>query len=74
MTPVITHLATRHPDVIFVKADVDFDEDLARTFSIESMPTYHLVRRQQSIRVLKGAQSLTELESELVQAKAWVSG
>jgi hypothetical protein len=33
------------------------------------MPTFHFVRRSTSVKMLKGAQKLTELQNAIAQAK-----
>ncbi|KAI9018216.1 thioredoxin domain-containing protein, partial [Hyaloraphidium curvatum] len=58
IAPVFTKLAAENPDVLFLQADVDEQEEVAKQEDIEAMPTFKVKRRREAragaIRAARG--------------------
>lgn len=44
LTPILEKLSTELPDVIFLKVDVDAQQDISESYNITSMPTMLIIR------------------------------
>jgi thioredoxin 1 len=63
MAPVFRDIASRYPDVIFRKGDVEKINELSDTFHVTSMPSFIFIKDTKAIHKLTGAG-----ESKLVKA------
>lgn len=66
IAPRLEELSGEHPDVDFVKVDIDACQDAAAEAGVRGVPTFHLVRANEKIAELVGAQpaALEELIGE----------
>ncbi|KAK4791257.1 hypothetical protein SAY86_031670 [Trapa natans] len=55
MEPTISELAAKYTDVEFIKIDVDELDDVARSFGVEAMPTFVLIKCGKVIDKVVGA-------------------
>ena len=55
IVPVFEKLATEMEDVLFVKVDVDENEETARACEITAMPTFQFYIKGERIRQITGA-------------------
>ncbi|KAF8022778.1 hypothetical protein BT93_F0326 [Corymbia citriodora subsp. variegata] len=55
MAPILTELARRMPNVLFLKVDVDELRTVSEEYSIEAMPTFLLLKEGQLVDRLVGA-------------------
>ncbi|CAH1244114.1 TXN [Branchiostoma lanceolatum] len=53
--PVFEKLAEEHSDVIFVKVDVDANDETAGACGISAMPTFHCYKNGQKVEEMCGA-------------------
>jgi thioredoxin-like negative regulator of GroEL len=66
MNPILRRLAERFGDrIIFAKVDVQSSNDLARQFSVSSLPTLILFRNGKEWDRLTGVRSRSELNKLL---------
>ena len=68
--PVFEKVSEQNPDVVFGKVDTEADVELARTFSIMSIPTLMIVRDQVVIFSQPGALGEEALVDLVRQARA----
>jgi len=52
IAPFVENLATKYPQVVFVKVDVDQASDVASTCGISAMPTFHFYKNNQKVKAL----------------------
>jgi len=55
IAPFVEKLATKYPQVVFVKVDVDQASDVASTCGISAMPTFHFYKNNQKVDQVVGA-------------------
>ncbi|CAL8068177.1 unnamed protein product [Calicophoron daubneyi] len=55
MAPIFKKLSEEHPDVVFLKIDVDKNEDLAEDYNIRTIPTFVFLRGTKQVGRLMGA-------------------
>ena len=55
IAPVFAKLAEEMPDVVFVKVDVDENEDTAQACGIQSMPTFQFYKSKAKVAEFSGA-------------------
>merc|ERR1711957_43164 len=53
IAPAIARLATEHPDISFLKVDVDELEETAATYNISAMPTFVFLRGGKEVTALR---------------------
>jgi thioredoxin 1 len=68
-TPVLERLSKVHPDVSFVKVNVDEAKQVAGTYGIRSIPTLALFYGGKVMLAKAGLQSMMELDGLLRAAK-----
>jgi thioredoxin 1 len=68
--PVFEAAAEKYPDIVFAKANVDEQQELAGHFAVRSIPTVMLFREQVMLFSQAGALPQAGLESVIEQAKA----
>jgi len=62
IAPVFKSLALNHPNVVFLKVDVDKNEVTAAKYTVQSMPTFIFIRAKVKIDEMKGADQNTLVE------------
>jgi len=55
IAPQFLELAAQHPDVMFVKVDVDQCQDLAETYEVSAMPTFKFLKNKEVVDTVRGA-------------------
>lgn len=55
MAPVFAQLSDEHPDVVFLKVDVDELPASASEANVKAMPTFHFLRHNKLVAELAGA-------------------
>ncbi|KAI9101370.1 thioredoxin-like protein [Phlyctochytrium arcticum] len=55
VAPRFEQLASKYPNVVFLKVDVDEQQGIARTASVTAMPTFHLYRGGKRLAEVVGA-------------------
>lgn len=68
-SPVFETVASRHPDVKFVKVNTDIEQELAAAFEIRSIPTIAVIKEQDLILLQPGSVSEEILEQIITKAK-----
>ena len=71
--PVIERLAKSHPDIRFVKVDVDSSPQTAARYGIKSIPTLAIFHGGKVILAKMGLQNMTELSKLLGIARKKVA-
>ena len=69
IAPKVDELSAQKGDVVFVKVDVDENEEAAMQYNISAMPTFILIKNKQKIDEMMGA-NYDKLR-ELVEKHAW---
>ncbi|PSN56074.1 Thioredoxin-2 [Blattella germanica] len=54
IAPKVELLAAEHPDVVFLKVDVDECEDIATEYDIKAMPTFVFIKNGSKIDDFSG--------------------
>merc|ERR1712136_358548 len=57
IAPKIEQMATEFPNVLFLKVDIDQNDDAAKEYDITSMPTFLLIKDEKKVSDLTGADS-----------------
>ena len=67
IAPFFEQLSKKHPDICFLKTDVDEAESVANKYKIEAMPTFVFINNGKVVNRLEGAdqKSLEQLIAEL---------
>merc|ERR1712046_388367 len=68
IAPFFAELATKYPDCVFVKVDVDENEEVAAMCSVSAMPTFHAMKNGEKVDELVGA-SNEKLEALVTKNK-----
>jgi len=68
IAPFFQQLAEKYPDAVFVKVDVDQNEDVAQECGISAMPTFHAMKNGKKVDELVGA-SNEKLEALVTKNK-----
>ena len=55
IAPVFAQLAEENPDVVFVKVDVDENEEVAQQCGIQAMPTFQFYKNGAKVDEFSGA-------------------
>merc|ERR1711924_510893 len=55
IAPIFAKLAEEMPDVVFVKVDVDENEETATACGIQAMPTFQFYKKSSKIHEFSGA-------------------
>ena len=69
IAPEFARLSEAHPDVIFIKVDVDKCKDVARAHSISAMPTFKFFKHGKLYYQFRGA-SVKQLEDGIATYSA----
>jgi thioredoxin len=72
IAPVLESLATKYPEVKFIKVDIEKNEDIAGPLRISSIPTFHFYVNGSLKDEMKGANP-SALEQKIVQYKVNVN-
>jgi thioredoxin len=64
IAPEFARLANEHPNVIFIKVDVDKCKDVARAQGISAMPTFKFFKNETLYHMFRGA-SVKQLEDAI---------
>jgi thioredoxin 1 len=67
--PVFEGLATKHPDVLFAKVDIDKETQLSTDFNIRSIPFLMIFRREFAVYANAGVLTAANLQELILQAK-----
>ncbi|CAB9500247.1 Thioredoxin H-type [Seminavis robusta] len=67
IAPIYKQLSEEHPDVVFLKVDVDENPETAAKYSVSAMPTFVFIKGGEVVERLMGANPgrLEEMISEL---------
>nr|AVN99035.1 thioredoxin H-type [Hymenophyllum caudiculatum] len=63
MAPIFAGLSEKHPELIFVKVDVDDLSDIAKEYEVHAMPTFLFLKDGEQVERLVGANKV-ELEKK----------
>ena len=55
IAPLIAELATKYPDLVFLKVNVDEAEQLASSFDITALPTFLFMYKGNKYKQIEGA-------------------
>ena len=55
ISPEVTNFATKYPQVLFLKVDVDECDEIAVEYKIESMPTFVFIKSSKTLESFSGA-------------------
>ena len=55
ISPFLEELSETHPDVFFVKVNIDEAEDIANEYSVAAMPTFMLFKKGNVVMINTGA-------------------
>jgi len=68
IAPFMEQMASKYPEVKFIKVDVDKHQELAQQYSVKAMPTFIFFVAGKQVDVLQGADP-TKLEAAIVRHK-----
>ena len=68
--PIVNELSDEIKDMVFVKIDVDQDQDLASEYSVFSIPTFMIFKKGQPAGQFVGAMGKEGFLDEIKKAKA----
>lgn len=68
ISPRVEELAKEHPDVVFLKVDVDECEDIATEYDVQSMPTFVFIINNAKVDGFSGA-NYDKLRDTVVKLK-----
>ena len=68
--PTFEAASEENPDIVFVKVDIDANQDLASAAGIQSVPTLMIAKQGQIIFKQAGALRAEDLDDLIAQAKA----
>ncbi|GJQ13870.1 hypothetical protein GpartN1_g5661.t1 [Galdieria partita] len=76
VAPFIDNFATKYPQAVFVKVDVDQASDVASSCGISAMPTFHFYKDNKKVDELVGADpnTLENLIKKHMSNKEWTGG
>jgi len=57
IAPKIEQMATEFPNVLFLKVDIDKNDDATKKYDITSIPTFLLIKDEKKVSDLTGADS-----------------
>lgn len=63
MLPVITQFKDKHPNINYIKIDIDKNQDVAKAYSVKGVPTFISIVDNQQFQRKTGRSSLSQLES-----------
>ena len=55
IAPAFTDLSVKHVDIVFLKVDVDNNNEIAQRYNVTAMPTFLFFKLEQVIESMKGA-------------------
>jgi len=64
IAPFYTELSQKHPQLVFLKVDVDKLRELSETWNVQAMPTFVFIKNGKQIDTLVGADK-SELEKKV---------
>ena len=62
-SPIFAAASDRHPDLVFATVDTDREQDLARRFGVQSLPTLVVLRDGEIVYSRAGVPRAVELEA-----------
>ncbi|KAK3921337.1 Thioredoxin-2 [Frankliniella fusca] len=68
IAPKLEEMSVEHPDVVFLKVDVDECEDIATEYNISAMPTFVFIKNKEKVDSFSGA-SVDLLKEKVTQLK-----
>ena len=68
--PTFEAASEENPDIIFVKVDIDANQDLAQAAGIQAVPTLMIAKQGEVIFQQAGALQAADLDDLIAQAKA----
>jgi thioredoxin 1 len=68
--PIIHELSEQMKDIVFVKVNVDENQDLASEYSVFSIPTFIMYKKGQPVAQLVGAMGKESFVEEINRAKS----
>ena len=68
IAPLFQQLADENQNVVFVKVDVDENEETAAAYGISAMPTFIFIKNKQKLETMQGAN--VDMLKSLVQKYA----
>jgi thioredoxin len=69
-SPIFAAAATRHPDVVFGKVDIEAEPGLAAAFEIQAIPTVMVLRDGVLLASLRGALSAAGIDELVGKVRA----
>jgi thioredoxin len=69
-SPIFAAAATRHPDVVFGKVDIEAETGLAAAFEIQAIPTLMVLRDGMLLASLRGALSAAGIDELVGKVRA----
>ncbi|XP_051149760.1 thioredoxin H-type 1-like [Andrographis paniculata] len=69
IAPLLTELAKKHPQIIFLKVDVDQLKQVSADYKVEAMPTFVFLKDGKEIHRIVGARK-EELQAKITELAA----